>query len=89
MIATPEIRVDCPENIKFKIPELAKKAFGEFKVETIDGVRITFEKGWGLVRASNTQPVLVMRFEAADEAHLKKYQSLVTERIENIKLQLA
>jgi len=89
MIATPELRIDCPENIKFKIPELAKKAFSEFKVETIDGVRVTFEKGWGLVRASNTQPVLVMRFEATDQEHLDKYQALVTERIEAIKQQLS
>ena len=89
MIATPELRIDCPENIKFKIPELAKKAFSEFKVETIDGVRVTFEKGWGLVRASNTQPVLVMRFEATDQEHLDKYQALVTGRIEAIKQQLS
>lgn len=46
MIATPEIRVDCPEEIKFKIPELAKKEFPGQKLITIDGVRIEFDKGW-------------------------------------------
>jgi len=88
-VATPEIRVDCPEEIKFKIPELARDAFKEFEVETIDGVRITFEHGWGLVRASNTQPVLVMRFEADTPARLSEYQALVTGRIEAIKAKLA
>ena len=85
MIATPEIRVDCPEGIKFKIPEKAKAAFNEFKVETIDGVRVTFDHGWGLVRASNTQPVLVLRFEATSQKYLDEYQSLVLKRIEDIK----
>ncbi|MDC0358058.1 phosphomannomutase, partial [Oligoflexia bacterium] len=88
MMSTPEIRCDCPEEIKFKIPELAKEAFSEFEVTTIDGVRITFPHGWGLVRASNTQPVLVMRFEADTEALLNEYQTLVTERIEQIKRDL-
>ena len=68
---TPEIRVDCPEHIKFKIPELLKEKLlndNELKKEikdiiTIDGIRVIFDKGWGLVRASNTQPVLVLRFE--------------------------
>lgn len=88
MIATPEIRNDCPEEIKFKIPAAAKEAFAEFEVETIDGVRITFPHGWGLVRASNTQPVLVMRFEAESEALLNEYQDLVSTRIEKIKQDL-
>ena len=88
MIATPEIRVDCPEEIKFKIPELAKKEFAEFEVITIDGVRINFPNGWGLVRASNTQPVLVMRFEATTATELDKYQKLVVDRIEKIKSSL-
>lgn len=87
-ISTPEIRVDCAEEIKFKIADAAKAAFSEYKVETIDGVRITFNNGWALVRASNTQPVLVMRFEADNEQHLSEYQELVTTRIEQIKNQL-
>jgi len=88
MVATPEIRVNCPEAIKFKIPERAKSAFPEYKVETIDGARITFEHGWGLVRASNTQPVLVLRFEATNQEYLEKYQELVNRRIEQIQKEL-
>jgi len=58
-------------------------------VNTIDGVRVTFEKGWGLVRASNTQPVLVMRFEAASDELLEKYKTTVLSRIEDIKSRLS
>lgn len=87
-ISTPEIRVDCPEEIKFKIVEIASKSFSEYPTITIDGVRINFEHGWGLVRASNTQPVLVMRFEADTESNLEKYQQLVVDKIEQIKSKL-
>jgi len=87
-VATPEIRVDCPEHLKFKIPEKAKERFKSYEVNTIDGVRITFEHGWGLIRASNTQPVLVLRFEADSPARLAEYQQLVTGEIEAIKLAL-
>jgi len=83
--STPEIRVNCPDNVKFKIAKAAESVFSEFEVNTIDGVRVTFENGWGLVRASNTQAVLVMRFEAGSEEDLKKYQDLVVKRIDNIK----
>ena len=76
--ATPEIRVDCPEEIKFRIPELAAAHFGaKYPVNTIDGVRMTFPKGWGLVRSSNTQPVLVLRFEATDPVALEAYRGEV------------
>jgi phosphomannomutase/phosphoglucomutase len=76
--ATPEIRVECPEEIKFRIPELAVGYFGaKYPVNTIDGVRMTFPKGWGLIRSSNTQPVLVLRFEATDQAALEAYRSEV------------
>jgi phosphomannomutase/phosphoglucomutase len=88
MLSTPEMRVDCPEAIKFKIASAAQAAFKEFKVETIDGVRVTFDKGWGLVRASNTQPVLVMRFEAESAELLESYKNTVIERIETIKASL-
>jgi phosphomannomutase/phosphoglucomutase len=88
MVSTPEIRVDCPEEIKFKIAQEAQSAFKEFTVDTIDGVRVTFEKGWGLVRASNTQPVLVMRFEATSDELLEKYKTTVLDRIEGIKSRL-
>jgi phosphomannomutase/phosphoglucomutase len=88
MYSTPEIRVDCPEEIKFKIPELAKKEFESYKSDLTDGIRISFEKGWGLVRASNTQPVLVMRFEAESQVLLEEYQKLMLDKIETIKSSL-
>jgi phosphomannomutase/phosphoglucomutase len=88
MVSTPELRVDCPEEIKFKLAQAAQKAFPEYKVNTIDGVRVQFEHGWGLVRASNTQPILVMRFEADTEANLEKYKTLVSERLETLKKSL-
>lgn len=63
--ATPELRIDCDENSKFTVVAEAAEYFGKrYPVNTLDGVRITWPDGWGLVRASNTQPVLVMRFEA-------------------------
>ena len=86
--STPEIRLDCPENIKFEITRLAQTAFKDFVVDTTDGARITFPEGWGLIRASNTQPVLVMRFEASSEAKLNEYQKIVTDKIEEIKKSL-
>ncbi|MCL4160674.1 UNVERIFIED_CONTAM: hypothetical protein GTU68_064573 [Idotea baltica] len=89
MYSTPEIRVDCPEEIKFKIAEKAKDAFSEYKVDTTDGARITFESGWGLVRASNTQSILVMRFEAKSQELVDEYQKLVMGKIEEIKAELS
>jgi len=86
--ATPEIRLDCPEEVKFLVPEKIKEAFSEYPTNTIDGVRIEFPNGWGLVRASNTQPVLVLRFEASSPEELLKYQELVVNRVERIKQQL-
>jgi phosphomannomutase/phosphoglucomutase len=76
--ATPEIRVDCPDEIKFAIADRAVAHFAaKYPVNTIDGVRMTFPKGWGLIRSSNTQPVLVLRFEATDAAALEAYQAEV------------
>jgi phosphomannomutase/phosphoglucomutase len=71
-VATPEIRVDCPDDRKFDVVSRAAAHFGaRYPVNTLDGVRITFPEGWGLLRASNTQPVLVLRFEATSEAALE------------------
>lgn len=81
MVSTPEIRVDCPEHIKFRVADAARERFKEFEISTLDGVRIMFPNGWGLVRASNTQPALVMRFEADSEARLREYRALVEGRI--------
>ena len=76
--ATPEIRVECAEEEKFGLVERAAEYFASrYPVNTIDGVRITFPKGWGLLRASNTQPVLVMRFEATDQQARDAYQAEV------------
>jgi phosphomannomutase/phosphoglucomutase len=70
-VSTPEIRVHCDDDKKFPIVEEAKKHFGaKYETNDIDGVRILFEHGWGLIRASNTQPVIVMRFEADTEEQL-------------------
>ncbi len=78
--ATPEIRVDCAEERKFPLVAEAVRHFGSrYPVNPIDGVRMTFPNGWGLVRASNTQPILVLRFEATDEASLAAYQGEVME----------
>jgi phosphomannomutase/phosphoglucomutase len=71
MVATPELRVDCSDDRKFGVVERATRHFGaKYAVSTLDGVRITFADGWGLLRASNTQPVLVLRFEASSAAAL-------------------
>ncbi len=88
MVSTPELRVDCPDEIKFAVVEKAQKSFPEYEVNTLDGIRVSFAKGWGLVRASNTQAALVMRFEAESEQELAKYQELVESRIEEIKRSL-
>jgi phosphomannomutase/phosphoglucomutase len=76
--ATPEIRVETPEAEKFDLVERAAVHFASlYPVNTIDGVRITFPQGWGLLRASNTQPVLVMRFEATDAGLRDQYRAEV------------
>lgn len=78
---TPEIRVDCPDEVKFDLVEKVKNAFKRRGYETVDldGVRVKFNGGWGLVRASNTQPTLVMRFEADSESGLKEIEDEVRE----------
>ena len=75
-VSTPEIRVDCPDDKKFGIVEEATKYFSaKYEVITVDGARVLFGDGWGLIRASNTQPVLVMRFEARTKEQLERIQS--------------
>ena len=83
--STPEIRFDCPEAIKFKVVEKAIENFKrQYKVVDIDGARVEFTDGWGLVRASNTQPVLVMRFEAQTEKRLQEIRSLIEDEVKKI-----
>ena len=75
---TPEIRVECPDDIKFTVVQKVTEYFRErYNVIDIDGVRVLFDDGWGLVRASNTQPALVLRFEALSEERLKEIRNLV------------
>lgn len=69
--STPELRVDCPDETKFEVVAKVAQHFSQTnKVITIDGARIIFDHGWGLVRASNTQAILVLRFEAVSQEHL-------------------
>lgn len=84
MTSTPEIRFDCPDEIKFKIVEQAKNAFKEFPAVTIDGIRIKFDDGWALIRASNTQPALVLRFEAKNAEKLAEIKNFVEARLKKI-----
>jgi len=89
MVSTPEIRIDCPDDLKFAVVERVAEHFKKIrKTVDIDGVRVIFPEGWGLLRASNTQPVLVMRFEAATSALLKQYQNEVEQALEEAKLQV-
>lgn len=75
---TPEIRVDCPDQLKFSIVEEIKKKFKDkYKIIDIDGVRIKFSDGWGLIRASNTQSILVLRFEATSQNRLNEIRNLI------------
>jgi phosphomannomutase/phosphoglucomutase len=81
-VNTPEIRIDCPDEKKFPVvAELAEGFKKEYDVIDVDGARVLFEDGWGLVRASNTQPVLVLRFEARDEKRLQEIRELFMDRL--------
>ena len=95
-VVTPEIRVDLPDAVKFDVVERIHKKFTEYlktkqglgprklalqNLITIDGVRAIFDEGWGLIRASNTQPALVLRFEATSSAQLKVIQALIEDEL--------
>jgi phosphomannomutase/phosphoglucomutase len=76
--STPEMRLACPEERKFQVPDLLKSEFAaKYRVIDIDGIRVEFGDGWGLVRASNTQPVLVVRFEARTEKRLAEIRDMM------------
>lgn len=76
-VSTPEIRLPCSDDEKFKVVHELTEAFKkDYKVIDIDGARVLFGDGWGLVRVSNTQPILVMRFEAKTEERLEEIRSL-------------
>jgi phosphomannomutase/phosphoglucomutase len=79
---TPEIRVECPEERKFHLVAKVKQRLpDQYQVIDIDGVRVVFPDGWGLVRASNTSPVIVLRFEAETESRLQEIRGLVESAI--------
>jgi phosphomannomutase/phosphoglucomutase len=93
---TPEIRMDCPDDLKEKVVDgviirfldLKENGGGPYlikEISTIDGVRVIFEKGWGLIRVSNTQPVIVMRFEAEDEESLNHYRQFMETEIQKVR----
>lgn len=80
--STPEIRISCPDEKKFRVVEKVRDYFSKsYDVIDIDGARILFEDGWGLVRASNTGPVLVLRFEAKDHGRLEAIRKEVEARV--------
>ena len=70
-VSTPEIRVDCADDRKFALVQRAVEHFrATHDVIDVDGVRVLFGDGWGLIRASNTQPIIVTRFEARSAGRL-------------------
>lgn len=90
MVTTPEIRNDTFDEIKFEVVSRVLDHFRRtHKVVDVDGARVLFEDGWGLVRASNTQPVLVMRFEARTPELLNEYRRCVEAVVEEVKEQVA
>lgn len=82
--STPELRVDCADETKFDVvASIAEQFSQDHHVITIDGARILFPNGWGLVRASNTQAILVLRFEADSPAHLAEIREIVETAVSN------
>ncbi len=83
--STPELRVECPEDEKFEVVRRAQEFFAaRYEAVTVDGVRVVFPDGWGLVRASNTQPLLVLRFEAKTKERLLEIERLVRGKVDEI-----
>jgi phosphomannomutase / phosphoglucomutase len=81
---TPEIRINCPDDKKFEIVrELTETFRSQYEVIDIDGVRIDFDDGWALIRASNTQPVIVLRFEANNQARLIELVNIIKEQMDH------
>ena len=98
---TPEIRVDCPDDFKFRLadqirdrlldlaknPEQSESEMSIRDVVTIDGIRVRFDHGWGLIRASNTQPALVLRFEAESDEWLQKIRTWLEKELGKVRNQ--
>ncbi len=88
-VNTPEIRVDCPDELKFEVVSRLRQRLGEgHEVVTVDGVRVIHPDGWGLVRASNTQPLLVLRFEAQTQERLDEIRREVEEAVAQVRAEL-
>ena len=84
-VFTPEIRLDCPDDRKFEVVRKAAEYFrAHYEVIDIDGVRVKFPDGWGLVRASNTQPALVLRFEAPNPQRLGEIRNLFESKLREL-----
>jgi len=83
-ISTPELNVEVSEETKFKLVEKlgAEGDFGDGNISTIDGIRVEFTDGWGLCRASNTTPVLVLRFEAETEDALERIKAVFRDQLQ-------
>ena len=89
MINTPEIRMEVGDDLKFEIVRrAAERLRGKGRVVDVDGVRVSFGDGWGLVRASNTQPALVLRFEAATAERLAEIRALVEGELRAVREEL-
>jgi phosphomannomutase/phosphoglucomutase len=87
---TPEIRVECADDLKFEVVRRARAHYEpRYPVIAIDGARIQFGDGWGLVRASNTGPTLVLRCEAASPARLAEIRADLESTLARIKAELA
>lgn len=85
-ISTPELNVDVTEDNKFElVARLSKEgAFGDGNISTIDGIRVDYADGWGLCRASNTTPVLVLRFEAETEEALERIKQVFRDQLQKV-----
>ncbi|MDC0662266.1 phosphomannomutase/phosphoglucomutase [Marinobacter sp. SS21] len=90
-LSTPELNVEVTESRKFQLMERlsAEGEFGEGSMSTIDGIRVDYPDGWGLCRASNTTPVLVLRFEAENEGALERIKSVFRDQLHKIAPDLA
>ena len=86
MVSTPELNVPTSDEGKFYLVEefIKKTDFSNAKIIDIDGIRVEYEKGWGLLRASNTSPVLVLRFEAETEDDLNHIKTIFYENLKRI-----
>jgi phosphomannomutase/phosphoglucomutase len=87
---TPEIRVDCPDDLKFEVVRLAREHYEAlYPVISVDGARVRFPDGWGLMRASNTGPILVLRCEAENPTRLAEIRLDIETTLARIKASLA